>query len=1023
MINYFYKEYLKQYPCIHQIRSTMSKPRTHYMPPEIKRQLCGDVFFVDTHLGQTPKLAVIDTIDEYGTVHDLPLKYNSEDIKNAFLDRLRADTFQDIQSASIVADPESTIGKAKHLFKQLNEYAHLHTEKVPTATHVALVENLIKKLRSKLIATESQFETAYSVKMPLYFKSAVLNNVMTKINHISNQGTLSATAPAILRGEEPLDYKALISLKAGDIVLAYKREQDTNAVFVIVLDHTFGKHPVITAGFNLETQQNISAGKGNYAKWKRVTTFPKHIAETLKSIRAKSVDEFNKCKRRQTKATKKLEIKLMSSNLNEEQRLEIQNQLQQAPPNEVPAILEPVIAPVAPTQGGESTDTSQVPILKVPILDPNTSSVSNATEPATIPEVAPAVEVPTIEPKASEEAPKQAAEPKRELRPKARVDYKKLSTYKALHTDLEVVQRLKGKLFVQEHNTRGKNNRRNKSEQESLMKDFLIFHTTITAAAKEDKELVHEAVSLEYDQLLKAPKGQKKVLKLMKKTFNIKGKQVIPSLIFMKKKMNKATKQFEKWKARLVAGGHRQDAEMYAKNDISVPTLDHASLLLFLAVMMKRKDCKFYQMDFPGAYLKADLESEIYMSINKQNVDILRHSHPEIIPDIRDDGTIIARIQKALYGLKESGKLFRDKVVELFKEFGLEQLENHQCIFQKKLSSGKYIYCCVYVDDVIIATNEPEAAAQLKDHCDVEFPGIELISSEKFSFLGMSITFDYKNFTIRYNTSLYIEELCAKYGVTEGSEMPYTSGFLKNDLEAKPMENVTKYKSLVMALFYVAKKTRPDILFPVAYLATEASNPTHEHMAKALMVLSYLFETKDMEMTHCCNGEDPRRLLAFVDASYAIHKDMKGHTGALIFDELLNLFFSSSSKHKMMGKSSTDAEIIGAHATMNTIELLKALHQELTGSNEPAILFQDNLSAKFLMENGDSASDKSKHMKIRYFYIKEKVDEKVVEIQYRKTERMWADLLTKPISNKRVFKLMRSKMMNFQPGDVYYISE
>ena len=206
-------------------------------------------------------------------------------------------------------------------------------------------------------------------------------------------------------------------------------------------------------------------------------------------------------------------------------------------------------------------------------------------------------------------------------------------------------------------------------------------------------------------------------------------------------------------------------------------------------------------------------------------------------------------------------------------------------------------------------------------------------------------------------------------------------------------------------------------------IATEASNPTHEHMAKALMVLSYLFETKDMEMTHCCNGEDPRRLLAFVDASYAIHKDMKGHTGALIFDELLNLFFSSSSKHKMMGKSSTDAEIIGAHATMNTIELLKALHQELTGSNEPAILFQDNLSAKFLMENGDSASDKSKHMKIRYFYIKEKVDEKVVEIQYRKTERMWADLLTKPISNKRVFKLMRSKMMNFQPGDVYYVSE
>ena len=55
------------------------------------------------------------------------------------------------------------------------------------------------------------------------------------MNHISNQGTLSATAPAVLRGEEPLDYNSLISIKTGGTVLAYKREQDTNAVYVLVL--------------------------------------------------------------------------------------------------------------------------------------------------------------------------------------------------------------------------------------------------------------------------------------------------------------------------------------------------------------------------------------------------------------------------------------------------------------------------------------------------------------------------------------------------------------------------------------------------------------------------------------------------------------------------------------------------------------------------------------------------------------------------------------------------------------------
>ena len=46
------------------------------------------------------------------------------------------------------------------------------------------------------------------------------------------------------------------------------------------------------------------------------------------------------------------------------------------------------------------------------------------------------------------------------------------------------------------------------------------------------------------------------------------------------------------------------------------------------------------------------------------------------------------------------------------------------------------------------------------------------------------------------------------------------------------------------------------------------------------------------------------------------------------------------------------------------------------------------------MQNGDSASDKSRHMKVRYFYVKEKVDDKIVEIEYCNTEVMWADLLT-----------------------------
>ena len=139
------------------------------------------------------------------------------------------------------------------------------------------------------------------VKFPLYFVSTTLENNLEKMNHISNQGTLSATAPAVLRDEEPLDYNSLISIKTGDIVLACKREQDTNAVYVLVLNHQFKRKPAITTGFNLETKKYISAGKGQYSKWTRVNQFPAHILGTLKNLYTRSIESFETNSRKQKK--------------------------------------------------------------------------------------------------------------------------------------------------------------------------------------------------------------------------------------------------------------------------------------------------------------------------------------------------------------------------------------------------------------------------------------------------------------------------------------------------------------------------------------------------------------------------------------------------------------------------------------------------------------------------------------------------------------------------------------------------
>ena len=1026
LIRYFYRVYLHDNPCIICNRSKMTKPRPFYLQPTTKRQLCVDIGWFLTQRGLIPRLFAIDTVEEFATIHELPLNYKAEDVLLCLLERLKRDHSKEVRIDEIVADPESTIGKAFNLLAKHKKWSHIQTIEVPTKTHVAIVENLIGKIRVDLRAVASQFNINYGMKMPLQFVSEMLNNIVEKTNHVSNQGTLSKASPAIQRGEEPIDYNALIKVKIGDIVQAYHDGDDTrtNSVFVVVLDHTFSRNPYITHGFNLETEVT-SAGNLKIAKYVRPNpkSIPSFIKKKLRELEYKGKIE-SRISLKKMKRDKDYLMRQIQTCQDTSRRKVLEQQLKEVPTNvdEYTVQLDKEIQEVntrdassTPAATGTASDT-------VPILGGKTQ----AEEAIELRHTSSNEEESKSTPKNDQEnnAPSTANIPAEE--PSRPYNFRKRSATK-----------LQSHLLYQDLNNISKETRDWNSyvmtnvmfREGDDLNEFLVFHTTISEALKEDEVLVKESVVKEWNQVLDAKEGDKSVLKCMSPNFNVRGKAIIPCMMFMKKKMNKVTKKLERWKARLAAGGHMQNPELYPKKDITVPTLDHSALLTFLSSMMKRRGVRFHSMDFPGAYLSADLDTEIYMVINKQNVDILLESKPELKEFVRDNGTIITKIQKALYGLKESGKLFRDKIVNLFDEFGLKELESNKCIFKKDLPSGKTFYICVYVDDVIIATDDEDERLAFLEYCKKLFPEISMNSEDAFSFLGMAIKFDYKRRLIRYDNSLYIQELAETHDVTTESNMPFKSNFMNHSDQDKTMDDVRKYKSLVMALFYVAKRTRPDVLFPVSYLATRCAEPTQEDFEKAKGVLSYLLSTKGLQLTHSCDSKESKRILiAFVDASYALHQDMKGHTGALIFDECGNLLYASSTKQKLMGKSSTDAEIIAVHSVMNSIEEIKDLFDELNGTKDgtsdghpPVCLYQDNQSAKFLMENGDSKSDKSKHMKVRYFYIKSKVDESIINIKYRDTDRMWADILTKPIMIKDKFCRMRAIIMNCQEGDKYYL--
>ena len=121
---------------------------------------------------------------------------------------------------------------------------------------------------------------------------------------------------------------------------------------------------------------------------------------------------------------------------------------------------------------------------------------------------------------------------------------------------------------------------------------------------------------------------------------------------------------------------------------------------------------------------------------------------------------------------------------------------------------------------------------------------------------------------------------------------------------------------------------------------------------------------------------------------------------------------SMSGKQKLNVRSSTEGELVGVYDLLPTILWCKYFLESLGYNVEHNILMQDNKSAILMEKNGRmSSSKRTKHIKARYFLVKDKIDQGDLEIEYCPTDDMWADINTKPLQGSKFYK-MRAALMN-----------
>ncbi|MBS1768271.1 MAG: hypothetical protein JSS77_01290 [Acidobacteria bacterium] len=478
--------------------------------------------------------------------------------------------------------------------------------------------------------------------------------------------------------------------------------------------------------------------------------------------------------------------------------------------------------------------------------------------------------------------------------------------------------------------------------------------------------------------------------------------RILRSLMFVKRKRNNTLK------SRFLADGSKQLRSL-SQVDPSSPTVFTESVFIQSAIdaMEKRHHAT---VDVEGAYLHCPVDEEILIRVEKVVADILIKIDPRYGMYRLPDGSIILRLKKALYGCIQSARLFYENISKALKDFGFIKNPYDECVFNKEMY-GKQCTVMIYVDDLKISCQDRRGVEDVIKRLKEVYKVINVYYDDVIDYLGMD--FDYsKPGLVSISMKSLIDQVLNDIPVSKESRTPANIDLFSVDESSQQLdkEKKEKFHSIVAKLLYMAKRGRPDILTAVAFLTTRVLNSTEQDWMKLERIIQYLKGTKELKLN--LTAENGITINAFVDASFACHPDGKSHTG-----EMITLgggaVISKSSKQKLVTRSSTEAELVGLSDATPTILWVKNFVEAQGHKTGSAIIHQDNKSTIILAEKGKSTTNRTRHINIRYFFVKDRIEAKDVKVVWSESEEMVADFFSKPLQGQQ-FEKFRSIIMNIR---------
>jgi hypothetical protein len=480
-------------------------------------------------------------------------------------------------------------------------------------------------------------------------------------------------------------------------------------------------------------------------------------------------------------------------------------------------------------------------------------------------------------------------------------------------------------------------------------------------------------------------------------------KAIIRSSMFLKDKYL-ASGAFEKFKARLVAGGDGQDKELY--ENLSSPTAATSSVLSVAAIAAS-ENRHVVTVDIGGAFLNADMEPtgvKVHMRLDKIMTSMLVQIDKSYSPFVMPDGCMIVQLDKALYGCVEAASLWYKNLRSKLVAWGFTENPYDLCVFNKVGRDGKQITVALHVDDLLVTCENLKTIDSFGAYLDSQYPQTTVRRGKVIDYIGMTFDFSTPG-EVKVTMDNCVDDLLSGCGVETTRVTPAAACLfdVRDDAPKATADEAKWFHSHVAKVLYLAKRAKPECLTAVSFLSTRVQCCDHDDLSKLRRLLGYIRLTRDRGIV--LKIGEHMTVSAYIDAAYGVHTDSgKSHTGCVIVLGGFGPVFVRSSKQKLVTKSSTEAELVALSDSASQALHLRNFVTAQGYDVGPAIIYQDNMSCMALMKRGGPSSERSRHINIRHFWLAERVADGEAVIEHLGTEKMFANALTKPVQGAQFCK-------------------